>query len=171
MASGTIYAFEPVPALYEQLLNATKERTNVNCYPLALSDTVGTALLHVSCGASTAASSLLEPYEYKRERPTVLFTPLVVPTITVDQWAAEHGITTIDFMWLDMQGYELKVIEQSQIFSTVTCILVEVSLTERFKGNPLYSPLLTWFENYGFKPVQQDIPQHNKINILLRRIT
>ena len=72
-------------------------------------------------------------------------------------------------MWLDMQGYELKVIEHSRMLSTVQCILVEVSLTERFKGNPLYGPLLTWFENHGFKPVQQDIPKHNKINILFIR--
>lgn len=166
---GTIYAFEPVPALYAQLVEATKNLPNVICYPYALSDTVGTAVLHVSTGASTAASSLLEPYEYTRERPTVLFSPLVVPTTTVDQWAAEHSVPRIDFMWLDMQGYELKVIEHSRMLSTVQCILVEVSLTERFKGNPLYGPLLAWFENHGFKPVQQDIPKHNKINILFIR--
>jgi FkbM family methyltransferase len=167
---GTLYAFEPVPALYEKLVDATKNLTNVICFPLALSDTTGMKLLHVSGGASTAASSLLEPYEYRHERPEVLFTQLHVPTITLDQWAADNRVPSIDFMWLDMQGYELKVIERSQLFSTVQCVLIEVSLTERFKGNPLYEPLLTWFETNGFKALQQDIPKHNKINILFKRI-
>lgn len=167
---GTIYAFEPVPALYAQLVESTKGLPNVLCYPSALSTTVGSAVLHVSSGASTAASSLLEPYEYTRERPMVVFTELVVPTTTLDVWAAENSVPSIDFMWLDMQGYELKVIEHSRMLSTVQCILVEVSLTERFKGNPLYGPLLTWFETHGFEPVQQDIPKHNKINILFKRI-
>ncbi len=167
---GTIYAFEPVPELFKQLIENTKGYNNIHSFPIALSDKVGEATLHVSSGASTAASSLLEPYQYKVKRPEVQFTPFKVPTTTLDIWAQEQGINHIDFMWLDMQGHELTVLKASpKIFSTVKALLIEVSLTERFKKNPLYDDVRSWVEQHGFKAVQEDIPKHDKINIFFVR--
>lgn len=165
-----IYAFEPVPELFAQLKERTGMQPDVHTFNLALSDTQGTATLHVSSGASTAASSLLEPYEYVKERPNVLFHPITVPTTTLDAWAAGAGLNHIDFLWLDMQGYELKVLKASPtILATVRAILIEASLTERFKENPLYGEIRTWLEDQGFTAIKQDIPKHHKINILFVR--
>ncbi len=165
-----IYAFEPVPSLFDQLKERIKGQPNVHCFPLALSDSTGMATLHVSSGASTAASSLLEPWEYRQKRPNVLFDPLQVPTITLDQWAHEHNISHIDFLWLDMQGAELSVLKASHhIFPTVKALLIEASLSERFKSNPLYTQIIAWLESQGFKALGQDIPKHDKINIFLVR--
>ncbi len=163
---ATIYAFEPVPELFIQLKERTKEQPNVHCFQLALSDTTGPATLHVSSGASTAASSLLEPLQYVIERPNVLFHPISIQAITFDQWAYEAGVAKADFLWLDMQGHELSVLKAaSQILPTVKAILIEASLTERFKGNPLYDEIIDWLETQGFKPIRQDLPKHQKINI------
>ncbi len=165
-----VYAFEPVPELFEQLKERIKELPQVHCFQLALSDKKGTATMQVSTGASTAASSLLEPFEYKKERPNVLFHPIMVPTITLDQWAQEHGVARVDFLWLDMQGHELTVLKASPvIFSTAKALLIEASLTERFKDNPLYDKILSWVEAQGFKAVRQDVPKHQKINIFFVR--
>src|SRR3989304_6137581 len=49
---GTIYAFEPVPELFAQLVERTKEQLNVRCFNIALSTVRGTATLNVSSGAS-----------------------------------------------------------------------------------------------------------------------
>ncbi len=166
-----VYAFEPVPELYEQLKERTKELANVHCFQFALSNEKGVATMQVSTGASTAASSLLEPYEYKKDRPNVLFHPISVPTITLDQWAQEHGVARIDFLWLDMQGHELTVLKASPvIFSTAKALLIEASLTERFKDNPLYDEILSWVEAQGFKAVRQDEPKHQKVNIFFVRV-
>lgn len=167
---GTIYAFEPVPELYVQLVERTKEKKNVHCYATALSDHSGTALMYVSSGASTAASSLLEPYEYKKDRPNVFFHEIEVATITLDEWAKAHTVKSVDFLWLDMQGAELKVLKASPlIVATVNAMLVEVSLTERFKSNPLSTEMIDWAQAHGFKAVQQDIPKHTKMNIFFVR--
>lgn len=167
---GTIYAFEPVPELFKQLVENTKTYKNIFCFPSALSDKVGEAALYVSSGASTAASSLLEPYEYTKKRPEVQFTPIQVPTTTLDTWAQEQQVDHIDFMWLDMQGHELTVLEAApRIFRTVKALLIEVSLTERFKKNPLYDEVRSWVENQGFNAIQEDIPKHDKINIFFVR--
>jgi 2-O-methyltransferase len=163
---STIYAFEPVPELFEQLVKNTHNYPHIICYQLALSDKVGTATLYVSTGASTAASSLLEPYEYRKKRPEVLFTPCKVATTTIDVWAQQYKIDHIDFMWLDMQGHELSALTAATtLLSTTKALLIEASLTERFKDNPLYEHVLATIEGYGFKILQQDIPKHDKVNL------
>jgi FkbM family methyltransferase len=169
---GIMYAFEPVPELFAQLQENTKLYKNIECYQLALSDTVGQAVMYVSSGASTAASSLHEPYEYRIKRPEVLFHPLKLQTTTIDLWAKQHNIVHIDFMWLDMQGHELAALEgASSILPTVKCILIEANLSERFKGIPSYHDVYAWMEKHGFKAIQEDLPKHDKINILFVRKT
>ncbi|MBA3751866.1 FkbM family methyltransferase [Candidatus Dependentiae bacterium] len=166
--SASIHAFEPVPNLFCELLRTTAPYPSITCYQLALADTQSDALLYVSSGASTAASSLLEPYTYLTERPNVLFSPLTIKTTTLAAWAEQENITKIDFLWLDMQGTELRALKGAQnLISQVSAILIEANLTERFKENPLYEDVLLWAERHFFKPVLQDIPKHNKINLLL----
>ena len=168
--SATIHAFEPVPELFSTLLSNTNGYSNIHCYPIALSDKTGTELLYVSSGASTAVSSFFKPHEYTKQRPNVLFTPLEVTVITLDQWAEDHYVSLVDFMWLDMQGAELKVLKAAPtILRTVRAIVFEVSLTERFKNNPLYDEAKQWIESQGFELVQSDIPKHDKVNLFCVR--
>ncbi len=168
--AATIYAFEPVTDIYQQLIKNTYGYSNIHCHNIALSNHTGTELLYVSTEASTAVSSFFKPLEYAQMRPNVVFTPEEVATITLDQWAQEHYISLVDFMWLDMQGAELKVLKASpSIVKTVGVIVLEVSLTERFKDNPLYDEVKSWIESQGFEVVQQDIPKHNKVNLLCVR--
>jgi FkbM family methyltransferase len=109
---GKIHAFEPVPVLFEKLIKATKKFQNVYCYQLALSDNFGLQPMFISRGASDGSSSLLPPKEHLRSYPKVFFDEQVeVKITTLDNWAKENDIKNIDFMWLDLQGMELKVLK------------------------------------------------------------
>jgi hypothetical protein len=55
---GHVHAFEPVPSLFQRMSTRVRNRHNVSCYPLALSDKVGTAEIFVSSGASDASTLL-----------------------------------------------------------------------------------------------------------------
>src|SRR5438045_3440309 len=46
--NGVIHSFEPVPELFEKLEANTTHLANVHCHQLALSDSTGTAPLHIS---------------------------------------------------------------------------------------------------------------------------
>ncbi len=166
--NGRIHAFEPVPSLFAELTAITAGYPQVTCHPVALSDKESEATLYVSSGASTAASSLLEPHTYRAERPEVLFNPLPVYTTTLTRWSTLHGLLAVDFLWLDMQGGELAALEGAQnLIPQLSALVVEVNLTERFKGAPTYEEILAWAYRNSFKAVLQDIPKHNKVNILL----
>lgn len=167
LPDGTIHAFEPVPALFTELSLATANYPHVICYPVALSNKESEATLYVSSGASTAASSLLEPHTYRTERPEVEFSPLSIRTTTLDAWSKAHAIPVVDFLWLDMQGSELSALEGAQsLISQVSALVIEANLTERFKGAPSYDDILSWGQRHSFTALLQDAPKHNKVNIL-----
>jgi 2-O-methyltransferase len=146
---GHIHAFEPVPALFEQLQHNTKNLLNVSCYPFALAATSGSAILHVSSGRSTATSSLLQPIA--TEHLTTIFSPQSVKTITLADWAQQYHLDHIDFFWLDMQGSELDVLKSGEnLVKTAKAIFVEISLLQRYEKTPLYPEIKEWLEQRGF---------------------
>jgi len=156
---GVIHAFEPVPHLFKLLENNTRNLKNVHCYQLALGNSKGSESLFISSGASDGSSSLLPPKELLNNFPTVYFDKeLPVHTITLDEWAREHCVTKIDFMWLDLQGMELMVLKSGlNLLKTVSAIYTEVSSTEIYEGQTLYSDLKDWLFSIGFKIEREEV--------------
>jgi FkbM family methyltransferase len=168
---GTIHAFEPIPDLFSQLQSNTAKRKNVCCYPMALGKETGAAKMFVSSGRSDASSSLFPPKAHVTYHPDILFeTEIQVPTITLDHWAAEQGIKKIDFLWLDLQGYELAVLKTATaVLATVQAIYTEVNLDETYAGVALYPELRQWLEVYGFKVIREDLPWQDGGNVFFAK--
>lgn len=168
---GRIFAFEPVPNLFEKLIANTKRISNINCFNLALGKETSFATMHISSGVSDASSSLLSPQEHLLEHPDVKFeTTIDVNVTTLDSWAAQHNIYKIDFLWLDLQGYEMYVLEASpRILSSVTAIYTEVSLKQVYEHVPLYPEYRSWLENQGFYVEREELPWPDMGNVLFVR--
>ncbi len=168
-----IYAFEPVPGLYEQLELATARLPNVHRFQLALGDRVGPAQLHLSAGSSDGSSSLAAPKAVLTNHPDVVFdTKIDVQVTTLDAWASEHGVPRIDFLWLDVQGHELRILTASpRMLEGVSVIHAEVHLVEDYDGTPLYDDLRTWLSERGFWPVVERIDWFDGGNVLFARDT
>jgi FkbM family methyltransferase len=170
---GIIYAFEPIPELFTLLKQNTKNYSNIFCYNTALSDKNGSALMHVSSGRSTACSSLLKPKECLSLQPNVLFEhEIEVPLCTLDTWAQRAFLTHCDFLWLDVQGNELKVLEASTTLLTNTkALLIEINLIERYQSNPSFDDIEDFVIQYNFKALLRDTTKHNKTNVLFTKIS
>jgi FkbM family methyltransferase len=156
-----IFAFEPVPEIFLRLKQNTKHLSRINSFNLALSHHNGKQVMHISSGTSDGSSSFLLPNEHLLDHPDVFFnTDLSVQTVTLDSWAAEQSIDHVDFLWLDMQGYELEVIKASTvILPTVKAIHMEVSTRMTYEGVPLYDEVKSWMENQGFQVEVEAIPK------------
>jgi len=154
---AAIHAFEPVPALFDLLTKNTQQYPNVRRYQMALSDENGASTLYVSEGTSDASSSLLPPKDHLTIHPTVAFNRKIeVETMTLDAWAESNQIPRIDFMWLDMQGMEYRVLKQSRtIFPKVQLLYTEINLKENYKGTSLYPEYRQWLIESGMKPVAE----------------
>lgn len=154
--TGIIHAFEPVPSAFAQLEALTGSRSNVRRYQCALGAEVGSTSMFVSAGPyETMASSLLPPKEHLVDVPDVTFGErVVVEVTTLDAWAQAQGISRVDVLWLDMQGYELAVMKASpRIMAGVRAIALEVLLNEGYEGAPLRPEVEGWLHDAGFRTV------------------
>ena len=151
-----IYAFEPLPSLFNQLSQKTKDLSNIKCYRLALSSKPGKARFYI-CEPNNGASSLLEPSHLLLADRSLHFNSIIeVEAITLDDWAHQEGIPRIDFMWLDMQGSEPEVLMASQkIFDTVKVVYTEVNYKPLYEGAILYPEFKNWMQSKGFKIVSE----------------
>ena len=170
---ATIHAFEPIKTLFVELQEKIAGYSNIITYNHALGSTTGTAPIYISSGTSDAASSLLRPELYCSERPGVLFNAEnQIATMTLDDWAVANNIEHVDFMWLDMQGYEHAALSAGpKILSTVSLIHTEVNYTQRYAGHPLFNEYKNWLELQGFQLILEAPKTATWGNALFQRIS
>ena len=99
----SVYAFEPDPANRARLQAAFGDRANVTIVPAAVSDNAGEMRLFTS-ELSTGISSLA-PF-------TTSHAPsAIVPVVTLREFMAQAEITAVDFLKIDVEGFERNVLD------------------------------------------------------------
>lgn len=167
--NAAIYSFEPVPESYQQLKLVAEKFLNVHPYPIALSNSVGTTHMYLAGGAS----SVLRPTECFNNDyfHSDLTHPIEVSCTTLDEWASNAHIQKIDFLWLDMEGNELRMLQASpKILKQVKLIYTEVNLQPFWEGCAQYEDLKSWLETQGFVQIWKDIVPHWHGNALFTRL-
>ncbi len=153
--NGQIHSFEPHPhsfALLQERLKKNAPIANVTCYPLALNDKNGQISFYLN-KRNHGSSSLLEASSAFRG---VLYddVPIQVKCLTLDDWTKEYGIKNIDFLWIDLEGAELKVLKSGKnILKTVQAIFTEVNFKEFRVGMTQYKDLKAFLTEQGFKEI------------------
>lgn len=163
-----VYAFEPLPENYAVLLQLSAAGNNIETHKLALGDTRGEAVFHVSSGAPASkadgissvsrSSSLLPPTQ---TRPDALkwleFKQSIrVDTDTVDQFCGERGIEKIDFVHMDVQGAEMKVLAGARrTLPRIRAIWMEVAFEQTYEGQALEPETTRWMAEQGFRKIYQ----------------
>jgi len=105
-ASGHVYAFEPCPETAERLqANVTLNKlTNVTIVRKALADRDGTAQFHVFPDGADAYNSLGAAW---RPKEGIRATQVIeVETTTLDAFARQEGLPSVDLIKLDVEGAE-----------------------------------------------------------------
>ncbi|MBI4782564.1 MAG: FkbM family methyltransferase [Oscillatoriophycideae cyanobacterium NC_groundwater_1537_Pr4_S-0.65um_50_18] len=123
--------------------------------PLALSDAIGESTLYVT--QAPMCSSLYPPNEAYLGRFAGLlelvatdFT-IEIETTTLDAFCQQEGITSIDFLQIDVQGADLNVLQgANQILQSVLATQVEVEFSHLYKGQPLFADVDTFLRARDF---------------------
>jgi len=165
---STIHAFEPLPEIYERLTQNTRDLKNVHRYPFALSKNNQTALFYISenptkPGIASQAGSLHAPKERLELSPLIFPRTTTVQTVTLDTWANENAIQSIDLLWLDTQGHEIEILQAApKTLPNIRVVLAEVAFGENYADQPVYEDVVTWMVNHGFEHVGRDFANKTK---------
>lgn len=72
-------------------------------------------------------------------------------TVILDDFVKNENINKIDYMWLDMQGYESIVLKNSpNVLKMANFIHTETHNTENYEGNMLTPEYVDFLEKNGF---------------------
>lgn len=155
----TIYGFDADPdacSAANDDLKARQINWNEKHIPLALGNCQGKSTLYVT--KFPGCSSLYPPSESYIERFVgnseliKLISTVEIETTTLDDFCYSEGINEIDFIQLDVQGGELKVLEgaSSILERSTLAIITEVEFTELYTGQPLFGDVDVHLRNKGF---------------------
>lgn len=194
--NSTVYTFEALPKNVKIIKNNLKRYglKTANVFQLALSNHDGTSDFHVSSGHpdhlpkvkgwdyGNKSSSLLPPKEHKNVLKWVKFKEkITVKTSRLDSFCRMKNIEKIDFIYLDVQGAELMVLEGAGKFlRNIGAIWMEVEAIELYKGQPLKNDVQKFMQQNGFSRVKDtvdnisgdqlyirdDLPNRKSANIL-----
>jgi FkbM family methyltransferase len=151
-----VVAVEPHPHAAELLRRRTRGLAKVIVVEAALAAHDGTAALHVSRNSGllgTDSSSLLRPTAHLTEYPHVDFSERIeVPTIRLDSLLNSLGHLTAGFLWLDLQGKELEVLEAAPAaVSQVESIYLEASRVPLYDGACTLMDIRRFMVQEGFR--------------------
>jgi len=124
-----LYAFEPVRASYEQLLDTAGNFDDTECFNLALSDANSAATM-LARGTSQN-NRIVEQSGSQTEE---------VSLISGDIFCEEHGIDHIDYLKIDTEGHEMQVLRGLQsMLSDYRVDLIELEAGMNW-GNKKHTP-------------------------------
>jgi len=106
---GKIFVFEPSKKTYDILSQNIAEYKNIEAINIALGNNEGTGrlILAESSGSNTLEDSDMygDPDNAKKEE---------IRITTIDNFVKEHGLTRVDFIKMDTEGYEKKILEGTE---------------------------------------------------------
>ena len=153
--NASIYSFEPFKVTYTEILK--KNIKNVTPFNIGFSDEVGSQKFFVNLGSQT--NSLLELGTDAQEiwggfRGLTAEEEVLCEFNTIDNFMNEQGISHIDFLKLDVQGAEYKVLRGAAVALTnkkITLIQLEALIGEQYVNQKTIAYYLSEMEHYGYK--------------------
>ncbi len=158
------FLFEPLPANQQAIRSrlARHPEIDASLNAIALSDSDGEAVFHVSSGSSPTdrqtgnkSSSLLAPGELPKELQWIQFKEqITVPTMRLEKFCRDQKIKRVDYVHMDVQGAELRVLEGAGCkICDIGLIWMEVSFQPAYEGQPLEPQATQWMRSKGFRKV------------------
>ena len=142
-----IFCFEPCKTSFCNLAKTFEKLERVSCFPVALSDFIGTAELHKYNNdlCNTLIPGLSEPWLESVESETV-------EVITLDQFVKDRNLNRIDVLKIDVEGNELSVLRGAmELLSThrILFIYAEVGF-HRNRRHQCFTDLLDFLVSLNY---------------------
>jgi len=174
-----VYAFEPTPEMIQKIESKTIGLDNYFLTKKAVSNYNGNATFKVAGHADWGCSSLLDFSDKSKTnwpgRTDLNVTQEIkVDVIRLDGFIEEHNITKIDYLHIDTQGSDLKVLEGlGKHIDIVVEGGMEAAAKEDilYKGQNTQQQSIDFLQKNGFDitGIQINDEYQNEVNIYFRK--
>lgn len=147
-----VHSFEPNPPCAAQLQCNVTKLAAVQVHQLALGRVAGTVDFHVNTHSHSSsilplANSHLDAFPDARESGVIQ-----VQVSTLDQVFAGQILPSPVLLKLDVQGYELPVLQGGKVFlQSVDYVLLEASFKPLYQNEPLFMEIVAQMRELGFE--------------------
>lgn len=175
--SSKIYAVEALPNNLTLIRENLRKYNinNVEVVPFALSDAKGIVKFYVSSGQPSKkaagqdwdygnkSSSLLPPDKNMEVFPWLKFQDVIeVQSSTLDEICEQKGIRGIDFVHLDVQGAELKVLNGAKkTLPNIKVIWLEVETVTLYQNQPLKDDIEGFMSSHHFYKLKDTVKRES----------
>lgn len=151
--SAEFHCFEPDATLAADLLARFAGDRHVHVIAAALGEEPGTAVFNINVSRPT--NSLLPAAEGLQSDLQGLcqtVEKVEVAVTSIDAYCAQQGLSRIDIVKLDLQGYDYRaLVGAKNTMQAARVVLVEVLFTEIYRGCHLFPDVLGLMAEYGFR--------------------
>ncbi len=176
-----VLAFEPVPKLCEKMRTNTTHLKNFHLVESAVSNFNGKSILNISPESQYgdySCSSLLEfsdksKTDWPGREDFKVIDNIQVDVIRLDDFIIENSITKIDFLKIDTQGHDLKVLQGcGQFLPIVHMGTMEAGAKDDilYKQQNTEEESIKFLESNGFEilSVESNDVFRNEVNIVFK---
>lgn len=152
---ATIFAFEPAPESYRLLAETAKRSRRIVPLQLALTESVGTAMLNINTFAPTnsllASTGSEDARTYFDGRGDTV-SSAAVQTISLDEFARREKNFGCTLLKLDLQGYELPALRGARdvLLQQVEAVISEVRFKPLYHGDAHFEAVDSYLAGCGF---------------------
>jgi FkbM family methyltransferase len=160
--NGKIYSFEPVPFLFQRLKTNVELNNfqNISLNNLAISDKQEELFFENPNNNNSSGISL------NKEKSA---SSSIVHSTTIDSFVSENNIEKIDFMKIDVEGFENFVINggTETLKKMKPVLFIEIDNKNLYKNNSSEKILLTQLQNeFGYTLYRIDGIEKTKLTVL-----
>jgi FkbM family methyltransferase len=156
LSPDVIHAFEPNPEVFGKLQDAVskaKAKMILNNVGVGSENSMQT-FYDLNQTGSSSFLTLNPSSPYTQGIGLVETSSYDVPVITLDSYCANMGVTSVDYLKIDVQGYEFNVLQGcNNLLSSGSIKVIQFELLVRnlYQGSTLPSKIFTLLENNDYR--------------------
>lgn len=154
--------FEPRTEAYEKLVHnivqSFDKSYKVHVYNVGLGETEGVLPMHTAGGGQS--SSFLKPKLHLEKHPEIVFRDDMIYDFSVKTLDSFNFGPEFNYINLDVQGFELKVLKGGQkTLNNIIALNTEINLIELYEGCVLVDELSEFLSGFGFSCVEKQVTE------------
>ena len=147
-----IYAFEPLPDCYKQLIERTQNINNVNSFNIGIGSKKGKLSIHHSSWHPASSFREMSPLHKESYPHSAEQHEIQVSIDTLDGVLKPELLNKNILIKIDVQGFEDEVIKGGlKTFERAKIVIVECSFQELYENEPMFHGVYFLLKSLGYE--------------------